>query len=66
MCEEIHTQLAARPDVLVLDLSEVDFFGSSGANVLIAAQAEAGEHDTKLTVVVPIAAWWTGCSRWRV
>ncbi|MGW4211320.1 STAS domain-containing protein [Lentzea sp. NPDC004789] len=50
---EVHTQLGARPGVLVLDLSEVEFIGSAGINLLVQSQREAVRHGTRLAVVAP-------------
>ncbi|HEX8869263.1 MAG TPA: STAS domain-containing protein [Lentzea sp.] len=50
---ELQDQLADAPDVLVIDLSKVEFMGSSGINVLIHGRAQASERGTRLVVVAP-------------
>ena len=50
---EVHARLAMKPDVLVLDLSGVEFIGSAGIHVLVHSQLEAEDGGTKLAVVVP-------------
>ncbi|WP_218920597.1 STAS domain-containing protein [Lentzea guizhouensis] len=57
---EVHAQLAARPGVLVLDLSKVDFIGSAGLHVLIHSHTEATGNGTRLALVAPeqsFTAW---------
>ena len=49
---EVRAQLAARPEVLVLDLTGVVFMGSAGLNLLVQAQKEA----TRLGVRLAVAA----------
>jgi anti-sigma B factor antagonist len=44
-------QFAAGPQVLVLDLSRVQFLGSAGLAALIMAREEAGRRDVKLRLV---------------
>ncbi|WP_329791205.1 STAS domain-containing protein [Lentzea sp. DG1S-22] len=51
--DEVHARLAAKPDVLVLDLSAVEFIGSAGVHLLVHSQMEAEDHGTRLAVVVP-------------
>lgn len=49
--DEVHTQLAMKPDVLVLDLTSVVFMGSAGLNLLVQSQHEATRLGTRLAVV---------------
>ncbi|MET8763136.1 STAS domain-containing protein [Lentzea sp. NPDC004782] len=51
--DEVRAQLETRPGVLVLDLSEVQFMGSAGINVLLQSHMEATQHGTRLVVVAP-------------
>ena len=46
-------QLDRRPAGLVLDLTRVDFFGSTGISTLISAHEMADERGKKLHVVAP-------------
>lgn len=48
--DSINRELAARPAVLVLDLSEVGFLASRAMAAIVAAHQEAGEH-TGLRIV---------------
>ncbi|MFI9383689.1 STAS domain-containing protein [Kutzneria sp. NPDC052558] len=47
----IHEALAGAPKVLVLDLREVDFLGSTGLSVLIEAQRAAELRNTVICLV---------------
>ncbi|HEV2784116.1 MAG TPA: STAS domain-containing protein [Actinophytocola sp.] len=47
------TAAPASPDALIVDLTEVRFFGSSGLSVLIAAHSRGCDVGVPLIVVVP-------------
>jgi anti-sigma B factor antagonist len=47
----VSAQLAAKPEVLVLDLTEVVFMGSAGLNLLIVNHVQALVQGTRLVVV---------------
>jgi anti-anti-sigma factor len=53
--EELETHLkqleSSEPDVLVLDLRELDFMDSTGLRTVIAADARARERGARLVVV---------------
>ncbi len=55
LAEAIQTALAAKPAVLIVDLSKVDFLASAGMTVLVTAQAEI-EPPTRFAVVANGAA----------
>lgn len=48
--ESVTRELAHRPKILVIDLTDVAFLASAGMSVLVAAHNQAGEH-TDLRVV---------------
>jgi anti-sigma B factor antagonist len=41
--QRIRTSLASRPQILVVDLSKVEFFSSAGMNVLLSTREVTGE-----------------------
>jgi anti-sigma B factor antagonist len=47
----VSAQLATKPDVLVLDLTDVAFMGSAGLNLLIVNHVQALDQGTRLAVV---------------
>ncbi len=49
--DEIHAQLAKKPDVLVLDLSSVTFMGSAGINLLVQSEHEATRIGARRAVI---------------
>ncbi len=55
LAEAIHTELAARPAALIVDLSKVEFLASAGMTVLVRAPAQV-EPPTRFAVVAHSAA----------
>lgn len=53
---EVNAQLARRPPVLVLDLSEVTFLGLVAVRLLVESQREADRVGTRLIVVASASA----------
>ncbi|GGM92980.1 hypothetical protein GCM10011609_33080 [Lentzea pudingi] len=49
--DAVRCQLAAKPRLLVLDLTEVGFMASSGLDLILQIQARALEQGTRLSVV---------------
>jgi anti-sigma B factor antagonist len=47
----VSAELATRPHLLVLDLTEVVFMGSAGLNLLVTSHLQARDQGTQLAVV---------------
>lgn len=45
--------IAARPSLLVLELSEMEFISSAGLGAIVSAQVQARAHDGRVRLVAP-------------
>jgi anti-anti-sigma factor len=66
---DLHREVAARPAVLALDLSNLGFLGVAGLNVLLETQQLADEAGTAMLLVgspVPLVERLLGLVGWTV
>lgn len=67
--DDLHREVAARPAVLALDLSDLGFLGVAGLNVLLETQQLADEAGTAMLLVgspAPLVERLLGLVGWTV
>jgi anti-anti-sigma factor len=67
--DDLRREVVARPAVVALDLSELDFLGVAGLNVLLEMQQLADEEGTAMLVVgspAPVVERLLGLVGWTV
>jgi len=67
--DDLHREVVARPAVVALDLSDLEFLGVPGLNVLVEMQQVADEAGTTMLLVgspAPLVERLLGLVGWRV